>query len=118
MGVRGVSNQTILKQNPTPNSIKDDIVSSIKRRALIDSEEIMVTVHGGKVTLIGVVQSWSEHDMVNDSVWNTLGVTDVKDYISVVRQVIFRFDFLSLGTDLGRFELMRYHYDKYTLSVR
>lgn len=83
MGVRGVSNQTILKQNPTPNSIKDDIVAAIKRRALIDSEEIMVTVNGGKVTLTGVVQSWSEHDMVNDSVWNTLGVTDVKDNISV-----------------------------------
>ncbi len=43
----------------------------------------MVTVNGGKVTLSGVVQSWSEHDMVSDSVWNTAGVTNVNDNISV-----------------------------------
>lgn len=83
MGVTGVSNQTILKSNLTSSSVKADIVAALKRRALTDAEEVMVTVSGGKVTLTGVVQSWSERDMVRDSVWNTPGVTDVSDNISV-----------------------------------
>lgn len=83
MGVTGVSNQTTLKLNVTSSSVKADIVAALKRRALTDADEVMVTVNGGKVTLTGVVQSWSEHDMVSDSVWNTPGVTDVNDNISV-----------------------------------
>ena len=83
MGVTGVSNQTTLKLNGTSSSVKADIVAALKRRALTDADEVMVTVNGGKVTLTGVVQSWSEHDMVSDSVWNTPGVTDVSDNISV-----------------------------------
>ena len=37
----------------------------------------MLTANGGKVTLTGVVRSWSERDMVGDLVWNTPEVTDV-----------------------------------------
>ncbi len=83
MGVTGVSNQTTVKAGLTTAHIKDDIQAALKRRALADAQEIMVTVDGGKVTLTGVVHSWSERDMVSDSVWNTAGVTDVNDNISV-----------------------------------
>lgn len=83
MGVTGVSNQIVIKSRLTSSSVKSEIEAALKRRALTDAQEIMVTVDGGEVTLTGVVQSWSERDMVNDSVWNTLGVTDVIDNISV-----------------------------------
>ena len=83
MGVKGVSNQVTIKSKLTSNSVKNDIEAALKRRALTDAQEIMVTVNGGKVTLTGVVHSWSERDMVSDSVWNTPGVTDVSDNISV-----------------------------------
>ena len=83
MGVTGVSNQITIKSKLTSTTVKTDIVSALKRRALTDAEEIMVTVNGGKVTLTGVVHSWSERDMVSDSVWNTPGVTSVNDNISV-----------------------------------
>jgi osmotically-inducible protein OsmY len=83
MGVTGVSNQMTVKQVLSTSNVKADIQAALKRRALTDAEEIMVTVNGGKVTLTGVVHSWSEHDMVSDSVWNTAGVTDVNDNISV-----------------------------------
>lgn len=83
IGVTGLSNQTILKTNAITNNVKADIVAALKRRALTDAEEVIVTVNGGKVTLSGIVYSWTERDMVNDSVWNTPGVTDVKDNISV-----------------------------------
>lgn len=83
MGVTGLSNQTTVKPSLSISNVKAEIQAALKRRALTDAEEIMVTVNGGKVTLTGVVQSWSEHDMVSDSVWNTAGVTDVNDNISV-----------------------------------
>lgn len=83
MGVTGVSNQITIKSKLTSSTVKTDIEAALKRRALTDAQEIMVTVNGGRVTLTGVVHSWSERDMVSDSVWNTPGVTDVNDNISV-----------------------------------
>ena len=66
-----------------PTNSKSEIEAALKRRALTGAQEIMVTVDGGKVTLDGVVHNWSERDMVSDSVWNTPGITDVSDNISV-----------------------------------
>lgn len=83
MGVRGISNQIVIRPTLTSSSVKSDIEAALKRRAITDAKEIMVSVNGGSVTLSGVVHSWSERDMVKDSVWNTHGVTDVLDNISV-----------------------------------
>ena len=83
MGVMGVSNQVTIKSKLTATTVKTDIEAALKRRALTDAQEIMVTVNGGKVTLTGVVHSWSERDMVSDTVWNTQGVTTINDNISV-----------------------------------
>jgi len=83
MGVNGVSNQITIKPFLSSSTVKSDILAALKRRALTDAEEIIVTVDGGKVNLSGVVHSWSERDMVSDSVWNTPGVTNVNDNISV-----------------------------------
>ena len=66
-----------------PTNSKSEIEAALKRRALTVAQEIMVAVDGGKVTLDGVVHIWSERDMVSDSVWNTPGITDVSDNISV-----------------------------------
>lgn len=83
MGVTGVSNQITVKPSLSSLSIKSDIQAELKRRELIDAEEIIVTVNGGNVNLSCVVKSWSERDMVSDSVWNTPGVTHVTGKISV-----------------------------------
>jgi osmotically-inducible protein OsmY len=83
MGVTGVSNQITVKPSLSSLCIKSDIQAALKRRALIDAKDIIVTVNGSNVSLSGVVQSWSERDMVSDSVWNTPGVTHITDKISV-----------------------------------
>ena len=83
MGVKGISNQIIIRPTLTSISVKSEIEAALKRRAITDAKEIMVSVNGGSVTLSGVVHSWYEHDMVKESVWNTHGVTDVLDNISV-----------------------------------
>ncbi len=83
IGITGVSNQITVKPGLSVTTVKSDIRAALKRRALTDADEIMVAVNGGKVTLTGVVNSWSERDMVIDSVWNTAGVSDVNDNISI-----------------------------------
>lgn len=83
MGVKGVSNQITLKPFLSTNSVKSVIDAALKRRALTDSQEIVVTVDGDKVNLSGVVHSWSEREMVSDSVRNTPGVSEVSDNITV-----------------------------------
>jgi osmotically-inducible protein OsmY len=57
IGVKGVSNQIVIKETLTSNIVKSDIEAVLKRRALKDSKEIKVSVEGGKVTLTGVVHS-------------------------------------------------------------
>jgi osmotically-inducible protein OsmY len=83
MGVKGVSNKITLKPFISTSTVKSVIDAALKRRALTDAQEIVVTVDGGKVNLSGVVHSWSEREMVCDSVWNTPGVTEVSDNITV-----------------------------------
>jgi osmotically-inducible protein OsmY len=83
MGVKGISNQIVIRPTLTSSSVKSDIQAALKRRALTDAEEIMVSVDGGSVTLSGKVHSWSERDMVKDLVRNTHGVTDVYNNISI-----------------------------------
>lgn len=63
-----VENQITVKPSLSTLSIKSDIQDALKRRTLIDAKEIIVTVNGGNDNLSGVVQSWSERDMVGDSV--------------------------------------------------
>jgi osmotically-inducible protein OsmY len=83
MGVIGVSNQITIKPFLSSSTVKSDILAALKRRALADAEKILVSVDGGKVNLSGVVHSWSDRDMVRDMAWNTPGVTNVNDNISV-----------------------------------
>ncbi|WP_379034251.1 BON domain-containing protein [Methylophilus flavus] len=83
MGVTGVSNQITLKPFLSKSSVQSVIEAALKRRALTDSQEVVVTVDGDKVNLSGVVHSWSERDMVSDSVRNTPGVSEVSDNITV-----------------------------------
>ena len=83
MGVRGVSDQITIKPKATVVAIKASIESALKRRAIIDSQSIQVSVSGGDVTLSGSVQSWPERDMARHSAWGTLGVRHVIDNMTI-----------------------------------
>jgi len=83
IGDTGVSNQTTIKPTLSSLSIKSDIQAALKLRSLIDAEEVIVAANGGEVNLFGVVKSWSERDLVSNSVLNIPCVTHVTDNISV-----------------------------------
>jgi osmotically-inducible protein OsmY len=83
MGVRGVSDDISIKPSVSSDSVKSDIEDALKRRAIVDANNISVEVHGEDVTLNGKVHSWSERDLATHSAWCTPGVKHVKDNITL-----------------------------------
>jgi osmotically-inducible protein OsmY len=68
---------------PEAGDIESDIKRALKRSAKLDAESLSVDTKQGKVTIKGVVSSWSEHDDAVAAAWAAPGVTDVDDRILV-----------------------------------
>jgi osmotically-inducible protein OsmY len=82
MGVTGVSNQISIQPSPSVLLIQSDIESALKRAA-IDASGIAVAIHGSDVTLSGTVKNWAERETATNSAWNTPGVTNVVDMMTL-----------------------------------
>lgn len=83
MGVTGVSNQITIKPSPSVVIVKSDIEAALKRAAIADAGKIYVAVHGSDITLSGTVNTWAERETATCSAWNTPGVTNVVDMMSL-----------------------------------
>ena len=83
MGVRGVSNQIVIKPKVSLSAVKADIEAALPRRALADAGKISVTIHDAEVTLSGHVNSWGERDSARNSAWGTPGVRSVVDNMTM-----------------------------------
>jgi osmotically-inducible protein OsmY len=68
---------------PEAGDIESDIKRALKRSAKLDAESLSVDSKQGKVTIKGIVSSWSEHDDAVAAAWAAPGVTDVDDRILV-----------------------------------
>lgn len=83
LGVVGVSDQIGLRHSPVASAVKADIAAAIRREASLDSKEIDVAVSGSEVTLSGHVHSWSERELATNSAWNSPGVRNVVDKMTL-----------------------------------
>jgi osmotically-inducible protein OsmY len=80
MGVRGVSNNIVVKPPAaTASDVRDRIISALSRNALVEASRINVTANGGRVTLGGTVNSWAERDAVVGATLGTEGVSEVEN---------------------------------------
>jgi osmotically-inducible protein OsmY len=82
-GVTGVANEITVKPKVAPTDIKAKIEAALKRNAILDAQRIQVDADGGKVTLRGCVNSWTERDEAEGAAWSAPGVSEVKDLITV-----------------------------------
>lgn len=83
-GVRGVSNQIVIRPMVDSADLKDKIEAALKRCAAIEAGDLRVTVQGGnRVILEGQVGNWRERMAVEDAAWSAAGVMDVDDRLTI-----------------------------------
>lgn len=83
LGVRGVSNTIMLKNNIKPVEVKENIKKAFQRMATIDANNIILETHGHTVTLRGKVNSLKEKEDAETAAYNAPGVYDVKNELNV-----------------------------------
>lgn len=85
MDVKGVINHINIMSSSLSSNVKADIQEALKRCALLNAKEIMVSNVAGTVMLTGTVHSYFERDIINEAALKTLGVIDVVNNIRVIQ---------------------------------
>jgi osmotically-inducible protein OsmY len=83
-GVKGVTNQIVIKTRVSPAQVKTRIEEALERSAEIEARRITVEAVDSTVKLRGNVRSWGERREAERAAWAAPGVSKVENYISVV----------------------------------
>ncbi|HXZ01846.1 MAG TPA: BON domain-containing protein [Stellaceae bacterium] len=84
-GVRSVINNIVVVAKVSPEDVHAKIRAALERNAEIEAGRVTVAVSGGKVTLGGRVNAWTEREAAEHAAWSAPGVTEVEDRIEIVR---------------------------------
>lgn len=84
-GVRSVINDVRVAPRLRPGDIRSSIHAALERNAELEASRITVSVSGGKVTLTGKVNAWTEREAAERAAWSVPGVTEVEDKIELGR---------------------------------
>jgi osmotically-inducible protein OsmY len=83
-GVRGVTNQVTLTDEPIPSDVADRINKAFRRSALVDDSMIKVSNAGHTIYLDGSAGSWTAMEEATDTAWDAPGVTEVVNRLVMV----------------------------------
>lgn len=84
-GVRGVVNAIAVAPRVLTADVQDQIRAALERNAELEAHRVTITVTGGKVTLSGKVNAWTEREAIERAAWSVPGVTEVEDRIELGR---------------------------------
>ena len=84
-GVKGVVNGIAVRSRVQASDIRSSLAAAFERQADVEAKRITVDVAGGKVTLGGKVDSWTERAAAERAAWSVAGVTAVDDRIEIGR---------------------------------
>jgi osmotically-inducible protein OsmY len=83
-GVKGVTNQIVIKTRVSPAQVKTRIEAALERNAELEARRITVDAVGSTVKLWGNVRSWFERQEAERAAWAAPGVSNVENFITVV----------------------------------
>ena len=84
-GVRGVVNDIVVMPNVRADDVRAKIRAALERNAEVEVNRIDIDVSGGKVTLKGKVNAWTEREAAERAAWAVPGVREVEDQIELGR---------------------------------
>ena len=87
-GIRGISNNIIVKPELDTIIVKENIKKALERAANLEADNIKIETTGHKVILRGVTRSWTEKKAVEKAVASAPGVAEVDDQLDVVYDTI------------------------------
>lgn len=83
-GVRGLTNRiTVTPPAVSPGMVRRSIEHALERRAARDAKQVAIDLRDGRVTLSGVVHSWTEKQAVVGAARGTPGVREIQDQLRI-----------------------------------
>jgi osmotically-inducible protein OsmY len=84
-GVTAIINDIVVRPRADAQDVRNTIKAALERNAAIEAQNVTIAVSGGKVTLGGKVNAWTEREAIERAAWSTPGVTEVEDEMELTR---------------------------------